>query len=132
MIFVELGKIPTIKDFDETLHDQSLLMNIWTQRLFSFYWKKSTIHWFIPQIKCQISFIWIFALDFHCIRNLGRVLISQKSCDDSFFHFICQTAEMGINLTSKVNRKPKCNQSFFTFQKFWKMIPSSYRSFYPW
>ena len=36
-------------------------------------------------LQCQISSISIFALNFHFVCNLGRHLISQKSCDRSIF-----------------------------------------------
>ena len=40
---------------------------------------------FYPQMRCRNSFIWIFALDFHCIHNYDRIRNWQKSCDGSIF-----------------------------------------------
>ena len=40
---------------------------------------------FYPQMRCRNSFIWIFALHFHCIRNYDRISNWQKSCDGSIF-----------------------------------------------
>ena len=40
---------------------------------------------FSPQMRCQTSLIWIFALNLSFILLLGRISIPQKSCDRSIF-----------------------------------------------